>query len=89
MTSSTLTIRIDQDLKNDAASIVEAYGLDLSSVTRAFLTQIVSTGTVPLSFNYLQPNAATLASAREARTIIDHGESRFASAEEMFEALEI
>lgn len=36
MASSNLTIRLDSELKDGAASVVESYGLDLSSVVRAF-----------------------------------------------------
>ena len=34
MASSTLTIRVDDDLKREAAEVADYYGLDLSSVTR-------------------------------------------------------
>ena len=33
MPSSTLTIRVDEDLKREAAEVADYYGLDLSSVT--------------------------------------------------------
>ena len=56
MTASSLTIRLDSNLKRDATKVVEYYGLDLSSVIRAFFTQIVNTNSIPLSFDYEQPN---------------------------------
>lgn len=39
MASSTLTIRVDDGLKREAAEAADCYGLDLSSVTRAFFKQ--------------------------------------------------
>ena len=36
MATSTLTIRIDENLKREASEVASYYGLDLSSVTRAF-----------------------------------------------------
>lgn len=39
MASSTLTIRVDDSLKRETAEVADYYGLDLSSVTRAFFKQ--------------------------------------------------
>ena len=50
MASSTLTIRIDEDLKREASEVADYYGLDLSSVTRAFYKQMVNTRRIPLTF---------------------------------------
>ena len=47
MASSTLTIRIDEDLKREASEVADYYGLDLSSVTRAFYKQMVNTRRIP------------------------------------------
>lgn len=60
MAASSLTIRLDSDLKDGAASVVEHYGLDLTTVTRAFFTQIVNTNAIPLSFDYEQPNGESV-----------------------------
>ena len=43
MSTSTLTIRVDDDLKRGASEVADYYGLDLSSVTRAFYKQMVNT----------------------------------------------
>lgn len=50
MATSTLTIRIDDDLKHAASEVADYYGLDLSSVTRAFYKQMVNTRRIPLTF---------------------------------------
>lgn len=73
MAASTLTIRLDSDLKDNAARIVEHYGLDLSSVTRAFFTQIVNTNSIPLSFDYERPNEESLRAIRETEEMIVSG----------------
>ncbi|WIK88070.1 type II toxin-antitoxin system RelB/DinJ family antitoxin [Varibaculum cambriense] len=52
MGASTLTVRIDSGLKEETAKVVENYGLDLSSVIRAFFTEIVNTESIPLSLDY-------------------------------------
>ena len=43
MATSTLTIRLDSNLKDEASRIIEQYGLDISMVMCAFLMQIVNT----------------------------------------------
>ena len=60
MASSTLTIRVDDDLKREAAEVADYYGLDLSSVTRAFFKQMVNTHRIPLTFAPEEPNAESL-----------------------------
>ena len=57
MASATLTIRVDDDLKREASEVAGYYGLDLSSVTRAFYKQMVNTRRIPLTFAPEEPNA--------------------------------
>lgn len=87
MAASSLTIRLDDNLKENAARIVEYYGLDLSSVTRAFYTQIVNTGSIPLSFDYEQPNSESLTAIRETEEMIATGnEESFSTGHDLIQA---
>ena len=65
MSSSTLTIRIDDDLKRGASEVADYYGLDLSSVTRAFYKQMVNTRRIPLTFAPDEPSMESLEAIRE------------------------
>lgn len=47
MTMSSVTVRVDARTKEQAANIAEDFGLDLSSVTRAFYRQIVREHGIP------------------------------------------
>ena len=47
MSMASVTIRVDADTKQKAASIAEDLGLDLSSVTRAFYKQLVREKRIP------------------------------------------
>lgn len=87
MASSSLTIRLDSELKNEASNVVEHYGLDLSSAIRAFLTQIVNTNSIPLTFDYERPNDESLAAIRETAEMItwNSGEA-YSSGRELIEA---
>ena len=66
MTKTNYNVRLDQDLKDRAFSIIESYGLTPSQAIRLFLNQIADTNTIPLSFDY-QPklNAQTIAAIAE------------------------
>lgn len=87
MAASTLTIRLDSGLKDDAARVVEYYGLDLSSAIRAFFTQIVNTNSIPLSFDYERPNEESLRAIRETEEMIATGSGQgYATGRELIEA---
>ena len=66
MTTTNYNVRLDQDLKDRAFSVIESYGLTPSQAIRLFLNQIADTNKVPLSFDY-QPklNAQTIAAIAE------------------------
>ena len=56
MATASVTVRVDEDTKRAAANIVEDFGFDLSSVTRAFYRQIVREQRIPLTLEYPTPN---------------------------------
>ena len=53
MATASVTVRVDEDTKRAAANIVEDFGFDLSSVTRAFYRQIVREQTVAVAIQGL------------------------------------
>ena len=81
--TASITIRLDPQLKSEAAAIVEDFGLDLTSVTRAFYAQIVREHRIPLSLSYPKPNEESRASIRAANEIIAQGTARFDNLEDM------
>ena len=87
MAASTLTIRLDSNLKKEVSEVVESYGFDLASVTRAFYIQIVRTNAIPLSLSYAQPNDESLKAIRETDEMIrtESGE-RHADAHDLLQA---
>ncbi len=87
MSCSTLTIRIDDTLKKDAANVASYYGLDLSSVTRAFYKQMVNTGCIPLTFVREEPNEESREAMREGDEFLASGKpGRFADGKGLVEA---
>ncbi|MGN0261887.1 MAG: type II toxin-antitoxin system RelB/DinJ family antitoxin [Eggerthellaceae bacterium] len=73
MATSTLTIRIDEDLKRGASEVASYYGLDLSSVTRAFFKQMVNTRRIPLTFAPEEPNEESLEAIAEGDVFLASG----------------
>lgn len=70
---ASVTIRVDDETKAEAIEIVEDFGFDLSSVTRAFYRQIVRERRIPLSLSYDVPNDKTIAALREGAEILATG----------------
>ena len=88
MSMASVTVRVDADTKKQATSIVEDFGFDLSSVTRAFLRQIVREKRIPLNLSYPLPDD-TVKALQEAEELSAKGEARFNTADEMFASLGI
>ena len=87
MSASTLTIRMDDELKRSAADVAEYYGLDLSSVVRAVFKQMVNTGRIPLTFAPEEPNGESLNAAAEADSFMASGKTgRVTNGHDLLEA---
>ena len=60
MTTTNYNIRLDQELKERAFSVLKSYGLTPFQAIKLFLNQVAETNTVPLSFDYQAvPNVFT------------------------------
>ncbi len=57
--------RVEPELKRDAAAVLKAAGLDVSTAIRLFLRSVVETGGLPIEVP--RPNAKTLAAIRAAK----------------------
>ncbi|MBK6854883.1 MAG: type II toxin-antitoxin system RelB/DinJ family antitoxin [Burkholderiales bacterium] len=57
--------RVEPELKRDAAAVLKAAGLDVSTAIRLFLRSVVETGGLPIEVP--RPNAKTLAAIKAAR----------------------
>ena len=85
---ASVTIRVDDETKAEAIEIVEDFGFDLSSVTRAFYRQIVRERRIPLSLSYDVPNDETIAALREGAEILATGDTgqSFSSGRDLLDA---
>lgn len=57
--------RIEPQLKEQAAAVLQAQGLDVSTAIRLFLRSVVEKGGLPIDLP--RPNQATVAAIRAAR----------------------
>lgn len=58
--------RIEPDLKNEAAALLKASGLDISTAIRLFLRSVVDNGGLPIEIP--RPNPTTLSAIKAAKT---------------------
>lgn len=83
---ASITIHVDEQTMRDASKIVETFGFDLPSVTRAFYRQIVRERRIPLTLSYPEPNVESLESIRDAEEILANGGHGYTTAREMLDA---
>lgn len=60
--STTFSIRMDEELKEEAFPVIESYGLTPAQAIKLFLKQIADTKTIPINFEYKaekEPNEVT------------------------------
>ena len=65
MPNQLVQARIDKEVKEEAAAVLAAMGLTVSSAVRLLLTKVAHEKALP--FAPLVPNAATIEAMREAR----------------------
>ena len=84
--SSMLHIRVDDKTKTQATEALAAMGLSMSDAVRIFLKRVVNDQAFPLELKV--PNAETRAAMEEARAMMKARQTRFESADALFDDLE-
>jgi DNA-damage-inducible protein J len=77
--------RMDEQVRDEAAAVLEEMGLTVSDVIRITLTRVAKERALP--FELKVPNAETRAAIEEAREIAASRSARFTDTDEMFDAL--
>lgn len=85
-TTRMVHIRIDEEIKAQAAETLAAMGLSISDAVRVFLMRVVAEKQMPFALRV--PNAETRASMAEADEIARTRRARFSNAAELFDDLE-
>lgn len=81
-TTTMIHVRLEENLKKEASTALEAMGLSLSDAIRVFLTRVAAEQQFPFALRV--PNAETCQAMEEARTIT---QARFDNQQELFDAL--
>lgn len=86
---SVLNIRVNDELKQQAAELFTDLGLDMSTAINLFLRQAVQSDGLPFEVKRHKPNAETIAAIEEGEDILKHPEKypSYNSAGELFAAV--
>ena len=87
--TSTLTIPIDSQLKDDAVAVLDRLGVSTSVAISMYLQSIIQYGHIPADVECANFNAETVAAMKEAREIASGTipSKGYKTAEEMMEDL--
>ncbi len=88
-TDTSLTIRMDKEVKRQAQHIFSELGMDMATAINVFLRQAIYYNGFPFDVRLETPNAITLAAIEEGECMIhDPDAKRFSSVEELFMELD-
>ena len=82
-TTTMIHVRVDEEIKAQAAETLASMGLTVSDAVRVFLMRVVTDQQLP--FDLRAPNAETRAAMQEARAM---RKARFATADDLLHDLE-
>lgn len=85
-TTTMVHVRVDENLKAQAAETLASMGLTVSDAIRVFLTRVVADKELPFAIK--APNASSRAAMAEASEIIKSRRARFANSDALIDDLE-
>ena len=89
MAQSTITFRIDEDIKNQLNEVCEALGMTVSGALTICSKMIVNKGGLPFEVKLDTPNLETLKAMAEAEALANNPNTKsYKTTEEVMKALE-
>ncbi len=89
MAKNNMTLRMEPELKKQAAALFKSLGLDLSTATGIFYRQALRCHGLPFEVKIDEPNETTYAAIEEAeRMMKDPNTKRFSSVDDLFAELD-
>ena len=82
--SSTITVRVDENIKKEANNIFREVGMDMSTAINVYLRQVIRSNGIPFAVSADVPNEITLQAIKEAES---GGMASFSSIDELMEDL--
>lgn len=89
MAQTSISIRIDEDIKKEAEILFNNLGMNMTTAVNIFVRQALNERAIPFKIKENTPNNETLEAMKEAEQIIKSGQRRFNNANEMFKDLGI
>lgn len=87
--TTNISIRMDSVLKEQADSLFNELGMNITTAFNIFVRQSVREGRIPFDISLNQPNARTIAAMREAERIArDPSVKGYTDLDELFAELE-
>lgn len=86
MATTMVHVRVEENLKTQAAETLAAMGLSISDAVRVLLTRVVAEKQLPFEIKVL--NVATQVAMAESDAIMKARAARFNSADDVFNAIE-
>jgi DNA-damage-inducible protein J len=86
VSTTLIHVRMNQNVKAQAAATLAAMGLSVSDALRVFLTRVVADKELPFALK--APNASSRAALTEAKAIVNSRHARFANAGALIDDLE-
>lgn len=84
-----MTLRVEPELKEQAAALFKSLGMDLSTATGIFYRQALRYHGLPFDVRIDEPNEETYAAMEEAEQMLrDPNTKRFSSVEDLFAELD-
>lgn len=88
MAKGNMTLRIEPELKDQAAALFKALGMDLSTATGIFYRQALRCHGLPFDVRIDEPNELTYAAMEEAEQMLkDKNTKKFSDIDKLFEDL--
>lgn len=86
---ANMTLRVEPELKEQAAALFKSLGMDLSTATGIFYRQALRYHGLPFDVRIDEPNEETYAAMEEAEQMLkDPNTKRFSSVEDLFAELD-
>jgi DNA-damage-inducible protein J len=85
-TTTMVHVRVDENIKAQAAKTLASMGLTVSDAVRVFLTRVVADQELPFALK--APNATSRVAIAEANQIVQSRHARFATADALLNDLE-
>lgn len=90
MSTTTISVRLDGEIKDAAEDLFSELGLNMSVAVNAFLRQAVRERRIPFEITAIAPNAATVAAIMEGKAMLaDPSAPTYASIDELRAALDV